>query len=113
MNWQHLLSMAEDPLLVRVGGEVVGGGVVARHVVEQILVLRGRVLGAVRSRETKDCHEGSRSVLHVLDKPQSPVGDQVREVIAGMGAVENIAILPPVLPTCGNHPCGAPYGRCC
>ena len=46
-----------------------------------------------------DCHEGSRPVLHVLDKPQSLVGDQVRKVIAGMGAVGNIAILPPVFPT--------------
>ena len=88
MNWHHLLRVAEDPLLVRVGSHVVGGGVVARHVVEQILVLRGRVLRAVRSRETKDCHEGRRSVLHVLDEIQSPVGDQIRQVVAGMGTVE-------------------------
>ena len=89
MDRQHLLSVTEDPLLVRVGSEVVGRSVVGRHVVEQILVLRSRVLGAVRSGETKDCHEGSRPVLHVLDKIQSPVGDQIRQVVARMGAVEN------------------------
>ena len=84
VNWQHLLSMAEDPLLVRVGSEVVGGGVVARHVVEQILVLRGRVLRTVRGGETKDRHEGSRPILHVLDQIQSSVGDQVREIVSAI-----------------------------
>ena len=88
MHRQHLLGVTEDPLLVWVGGEVVGRGVVGRHVLEQILILRRSVLGAVRSRETKDCHEGRRSVLHVLDEIQSPVGDQIRQVVAGMGTVE-------------------------
>ena len=40
VNREHLLSVAENPLLVRVGGEVIGGCVVRRHVVEEPAVLR-------------------------------------------------------------------------
>ena len=106
MNWQHLLSVTEDPLLVRVGSEVVGRSVVARHVVEQVLVLRGGVLGPVGGREPKDGHEGGRAVLHVLDEVQGPVGDQVREVVALVVVlvvlqtavvVEGVVVVPGVL----------------
>ena len=41
--------MPEYPLLVGVGGVVVGGGVVSGHVEEQVLVLRSRVFWPVRS----------------------------------------------------------------
>ena len=40
VNREHLFCVPENPLLVRVGGEVVGGGVVRSHVVEEPAVLR-------------------------------------------------------------------------
>ena len=42
--------MSEDPLLVRVGGVIISGGVVGRSVQEQLLVLGRTVLGSVGSR---------------------------------------------------------------
>ena len=47
MNGLHLVGVPEYPLFVRVGGKVVGGGVVGRHIEEQVAVLRGRVLRTV------------------------------------------------------------------
>ena len=49
----HLVGVAEYPLLVGVGCQVIGGGVVGRHVEEQVAVLRRRVLGTVRSWQNK------------------------------------------------------------
>ena len=40
--------LPEDPLFVRVGGKVVGRRVVGRHVEEEVLVLRCRVLWSMR-----------------------------------------------------------------
>jgi hypothetical protein len=47
MNGLHFVSVAQDPLLVWVGGEVVGGRVVGRHVEEQVTELGRRVFGTV------------------------------------------------------------------
>jgi hypothetical protein len=47
MNGLHFVSVAQDPLLVGVGGEVVGGRVVRRHVEEQVTELGRRVLRTV------------------------------------------------------------------
>ncbi len=49
MNGLHFVSVAQDPLLVGVGGEVVGGRVVGRHVEEQVTELGRRVFGTVGS----------------------------------------------------------------
>ena len=62
----HLLCMPEDPLLVRVGREVVGRGVVGCHVKEQVLVLRCRVLRSMRSWTIDN------RVLYFLEKSFSP-----------------------------------------
>ncbi len=48
MNGLHFVSVAQDPLLVWVGGEVVGGRVVRRHVEEQVTELGRRVFRTVR-----------------------------------------------------------------
>ena len=45
----HLVGLAEDPLFVGIGREVVGGRVVRGHVEEEVLVLRCSVLGPVWS----------------------------------------------------------------
>ena len=47
VDGQHLLRVPEDPLLVGVGGQVVGGRVVAADVQEHVLVLGGAVFRAV------------------------------------------------------------------
>ncbi len=47
MNGLHFVSVAQDPLLVRVGGEVVGGRVVGCHVEEQVTELGRRVFRTV------------------------------------------------------------------
>jgi hypothetical protein len=43
MNGLHFVGVAQDPLLVGVRGEVVGGRVVRRHVEEQVTELGRRV----------------------------------------------------------------------
>ena len=57
VDWQHLLGVAQDPLLVRVGGEVVGGGVVGGHVEEQPAVLGSGVLRTMRTRIGENSQE--------------------------------------------------------
>ncbi len=47
MNGLHFVRVAQDPLLVWVGGEVVGGRVVCRHVEEQVTELGRRVFRTV------------------------------------------------------------------
>ncbi len=47
MNGLHFVGVAQDPLLVWVGGEVVGGRVVRRHVEEQVTELGRRIFGTV------------------------------------------------------------------
>jgi hypothetical protein len=47
MNGLHFVGVAQDPLLVGVGGEVVGGRVVRRHVEEQVTELGRRVFRTV------------------------------------------------------------------
>ena len=49
MDRLHLVGLAEDPLFVGIGREVVGGRVVRGHVEEEVLVLRCSVLGPVWS----------------------------------------------------------------
>ena len=48
MDGQHPLGVSQDPLFVRVGGEVIGGGVVRPGPEEHVLVLRSTVLRAMR-----------------------------------------------------------------
>jgi hypothetical protein len=48
MNGLHFIGVAQDPLLVGVGGEVVGWRVVGRHVEEQVTELGRRVFRTMR-----------------------------------------------------------------
>ena len=84
---RHLVRHPEHPLLVGVGGEVVGGRVVRGHVVEERLVLRGRILGAVRGGVGHDRQEGApggRGLGHLRHELQRPVGDEVGQVVPGV-----------------------------
>jgi hypothetical protein len=47
MNGLHFVGVAQDPLLVGVGGEVVGGRVMRCHVEEQVTELGRRVFRTV------------------------------------------------------------------
>ena len=79
----HLIHPAEDPLLVGIGGEIVGGRPVAGDVEEEFRVLGGRVLGPVGGRVGHDQQEGILVVviLRVLQEAQRVVGDEVRVVV--------------------------------
>ena len=82
--------------LVRVRCEVVGWGVVGGDVVEEVLELRGRRLGAVRGGVGQHGEERQFLGLHcLLNELESPVGDDVGQVVPGV--VRAVVLLNPVL----------------
>ena len=66
MYGQHPLRVSEDPLLVRVGGVIISGGVVGRSVQEQLLVLGRAVLGSVGSRVPFEYFVSKCEYKHVI-----------------------------------------------
>lgn len=79
----HFAEPAQNPLLVRIGRKVVAGRPVSRHVEKHVRILRSRIFGTVRRRETHDHHK--RLVVETLFRfPQETdgiVGDQIRIII--------------------------------
>jgi hypothetical protein len=94
MDWLHFAQPTQNPLLVRIGGEIVAGRPVSRHVEKHVRILRSRVLGAVRRRETH--HQMERLVVVVLlrlaEETNRIVRDQIRVIIRlVVGAVLNLS----------------------
>lgn len=94
MDWLHFAQPTQNPLLVRIGGEIVAGRPVSRHVEKHVRILRSRVLGTVRRRETH--HQMERLVVVVLlrlaEETNRIVRDQIRVIIRlVVGAVLNLS----------------------
>ena len=70
-------------MLVGVGSKVVRGSAVARHVEEEVRVLRRRVFGPVRRRVAHDQEEGLLLVVlpGLVEEPDRVVRYQVRIVV--------------------------------
>ena len=64
---QHLLSVSQYPLLVRVGSIIVCWSMVDSGVEEHVLILWSTVLRTMWSRIGQHCQEWSILVLHLLD----------------------------------------------
>ena len=94
MDRLHFAQPTQNPLLVRIGGKIVAGRPVSRHVEKHVRILRSRVLGAVRRRETH--HQMERLVVVVLlrlaKETNRIVRDQIRVIIRlVVGAMFNLS----------------------
>ena len=83
VNWKHLLRVTQDPLLVWVGGKVVGWSVVSGDVEEESAVLRSSIFRTMWTGVRQNCKEW---FLNLVSGPfvkefQTLVGDYVWQVI--------------------------------
>lgn len=83
MNRFHFAQPTQNPLLVRIGRKIIARRPVSSHVEKHVRILRCRIFGTVRRRETH--HQMKRLVIIVLfgftQKTYGIVGDQVGIIV--------------------------------